>query len=225
LNAARFVLSFELTADADKVTESIDLSMLAQLERVVAQATDAFESYDHTRALELSETFFWSFTDDYLELVKERAYGQGGASPAARDSAVLALRQALSVITRLLAPFVPFAAEEVWSWWQRGSVHLAPWPTDSECTVAGGLMASEGEPHALTAAAGALMLIRKSKSDRKLSMKADISSAQLVAATDELSLLEACADDLRAAGRVANLVFAAGDALELRSVEFAEVSE
>ena len=86
-------------------------------------------------------------------------------------------------------------------------------------------MASEGEPHALTAAAGALMLIRKSKSDRKLSMKADISSAQLVAATDELSLLEACADDLRAAGRVANLVFAAGDALELRSVEFAEVSE
>ena len=225
LNAARFVLSFELTADADKVTESIDLSMLAQLERVVAQATDAFESYDHTRALELSETFFWSFTDDYLELVKERAYGQGGASPAARDSAVLALRQALSVITRLLAPFVPFAAEEVWSWWQRGSVHLAPWPTASECTVAGGLMASEGEPHALTAAAGALMLIRKSKSDRKLSMKADISSAQLVAAADELSLLEACADDLRAAGRVANLVFAAGDALELRSVEFAEVSE
>jgi valyl-tRNA synthetase len=225
LNAARFVLSFELTADASKVTESIDLSMLAQLERVVTQATEAFEGYDHTRALEVSESFFWSFTDDYLELVKERAYGQGGASPAARDSAVLALRQALSVITRLLAPFLPFAAEETWSWWQQGSVHLASWPEPSECAPSGGLMLSAGNPGDLNSASEALMLLRKSKSDRKLSMKAEITSATVSGPSEVISQLETCADDLRAAGRVATLNFSVGDQLELSAVEFAETNE
>jgi len=74
LNAARFALSFEMPAGVTEVTEPIDKAMLASLRGVVASATKAFEAYDHTKALETTETFFWTFTDDYLELVKERAY-------------------------------------------------------------------------------------------------------------------------------------------------------
>ena len=73
--------------------------------------------------LQRTETFFWRFCDDYLELVKGRRYGEQGAEGAA--SANAALTAALSVLLRLFAPFLPFVTEEVWSWWRDGSIHTS----------------------------------------------------------------------------------------------------
>ena len=209
LNAAKFALSFEVPAGHTEVTEAIDQAMLLSLADVVRDATRAFENYDHTKSLELTEKFFWNFTDDYLELVKERAYGQADASAEAQASAAIALRQALHTMLRLLAPFLPFATEEIWSWWQSeaGSIHRASWPTVEEVTT--GLDASN---HGLLELAStALVGIRKAKSDAKASMKADVLSATMQAPAAVLTSIRVFERDLKGVGRISDLAYAEAD--------------
>ena len=215
LNAAKFVLSFEASSDAKEVTEPIDRAMLSALSEVVAQAGKAFESYDHTKALELTETFFWNFTDDYLELVKERAYGQD-TTPEAQASAVLALRIALHAQLRLLAPFIPFATEEAWSWWQDGSIHRSTWPQSAELdNFTQGQSASM-----LNTASEALMGVRKAKSDQQLSMKAEITSLTINAPEEKLQELKKLEADLCSVGKIEKISFIAGDVLAISNVSF-----
>ena len=224
MNAAKFVLSFEAPADAAAiVSEPVDQGMLLNLAAVVAEATTAFENYDHTKALELAESFFWSFTDDYLELVKERAYGQGEFTVAEQTSAVLALRKALIVLSRLFAPFLPYATEEVWSWWQSaaGSVHLAAWPTAQE--LADGL--NQANEPLLTLAADALHQLRKAKSDAKASMKADVQSATIEVPAEAEKSVNLLLADLRAAGRIQEFKVAVGPELAMKDIVLAPTVE
>jgi valyl-tRNA synthetase len=208
LNAAKFVLSFEAPNGATEVTEPVDQAMLRALSEVVKSATDAFENYDHTKALELTESFFWGFTDNYLELVKDRAYGQGGVTEAAQASAVVALRRALHVMLRLFAPFLPYATDEVWSWWQNTpTIHREAWPTTAELSDI-----PATHDGLLDLAATALFGVRKAKSDAKVSMKAEVASATLrTPKVDATKLIEG---DIKAVGRIAELTITAGDEVE-----------
>jgi valyl-tRNA synthetase len=189
--------------------------MLASLAEVVSGATKAFEAYDHTKALELTESFFWNFTDDYLELVKERAYGQN-TDPGAQASAVSALRIALLNMTKLLAPFIPFATEEAWSWWQEGSVHRSNWPQPADLSS----FANNQDPALLSLASQSLMGIRKAKSDEKLSMKAEIESLTIEASEQELELLKQIESDLKSVGKIESVDYKSGDTLSISQVAF-----
>ena len=199
LNAAKFTLSFD-ASNAGSVSEPIDRSMLAGLAQVVNDATRAFENYDHARALELTESYFWTFCDDYLELVKERAHAGSGQAQA---SAVTALRAALSIFVRLLAPFLPYATEEVWSWFNDQSVHLASWPTASEATDLAGPDADSG---LLALVGSALVGIRGAKTTAKASQKTPVALAVVQAPAGDEVRLQLAADDLAAVGRIAELV-------------------
>ncbi|MFC7246458.1 valine--tRNA ligase [Catellatospora aurea] len=168
LNATRFVLGLGEPDPAATVSEPLDRALLAALQPVIAEATAALDGYDAGRALDAAERFFWLFCDDYLELVKLRAYGQHG--PAAADSARLTLRAALSALLRLLAPVLPFVTEEAWSWWQPGSIHTAAWPAASD------LDGLAGDPAPLAAATAAIEAVRRAKSEAKVSMRTPLRS-------------------------------------------------
>jgi valyl-tRNA synthetase len=207
LNASKFVLGLG-GAGADSaaaVTEPLDLAVLAALAEVAEEATSALDGYDYTRALDRVESFFWRFCDDYVELVKGRAYGEG--PPAASARAALGI--ALSNLQRLFAPFVPFATEEVWSWWQEGSIHRQPWPDGTELRAAGGA----GQPALLAVAADALGEIRKAKTEAKRSLRTDVVRATITDTPERLAALRAAESDLREAGRLAELVLLEGEGL------------
>ena len=192
-------------AGAAAPAEPLDLAMLARLAEVIDQCTAAFERFDHAQALALAERFFWFFCDDYLELVKARAYGEHG--PDAAASARRALRLGLSAVLRLFAPFLPFVTEEVWSWWQDGSIHRASWPEGAGLRALG-WPASEV---ALNAASAAIAAIRKAKSQARLPMRAPVAKLVVSAPATELEALAAVLRDLQTAGRVGEI--------ELRSAE------
>ncbi|GLJ79184.1 valine--tRNA ligase [Microbacterium imperiale] len=209
LNAAKFVLSFPVPEGA-RVTHALDAAMLATLDRVIADATRAYEAYDHARALEVTEAFFWTFCDDYLELVKERAYNQADSGQA---SAALALRLALSSLLRLLAPVLAFAAEEAWSWFEEGSVHVAEWPQPRGI---------DGDPAILTAASAALIGIRRAKTEAKASQKTPVTILTLRADAATVGRLRQAEGDLKAVGRIAELELLDGEGdLVVERVELA----
>ena len=208
LNATKFALGNEAPTDA-KVTDPLDLAMLAALDGVIAQATTALENYDHARALEVTESFFWTFCDDYLELVKDRAYN-GGPEGA---SAAVALRTALSTLLRMLAPVVSFAAEEAWSWFESGSVHAASWPVSGDLG---------GDPAVLDAASQALIGVRRAKTEAKASQRTPVASATITAPAADIARLALIESDLKAVGRIAELDVVEGDELHVTAIQLDE---
>ena len=193
LNASKFVL-MQGTAPAQSVSAPIDRALLAALADVVDQATKAFEEFNYTRALEVTETFFWAFCDDHVELVKDRAYGLQG--DAAAESAKAALGIALETLLQLFAPFLPFVTEEVWSWFKSGSIHTSAWPASTS------LRAHNGVSESVPAVAEALSHIRKVKSEAKVSMKAGLQNVVISATASQIEFMKTAQADLVSAGRI-----------------------
>ncbi|KAA9394031.1 valine--tRNA ligase [Kocuria coralli] len=212
LNASKFVLGQGVTeasvigpgADASVLTNGLDRALLARLRDVVTQSSEAFARYEYARALQLTESFFWTFTDDYVELVKDRAYGARGEAEQASVHAALATT--LDTLLRLFAPVIPFATEEVWSWWRSGSVHRAQWPTADSFAPA----VADADPEVLAAVGQALSGLRKSKSEAKVKQRTEVLSATVTGSAAQVDQVQVGLEDLKAAGNARELALSEG---------------
>ena len=210
LNASKFVLgvSGDAEEDSSEVTSALDRSLLVGLAALVDEVTVAFEAFDYARALERTERFFWSFCDDYLELVKSRAYDD--ANDETVRSAAVTLRLALSTLLRLLAPVLPYVSEEAWSWWRDGSIHRAEWPTTADLRLAG------ADALVYEVAAEVLAEVRKVKSTKRVSLATPVDLVHVIDTPERLAALEAARRDVCDAGRIARLEMEAGTAAVVR---------
>jgi valyl-tRNA synthetase len=198
LNAAKFVHGMGEATTTSELADPLDRALVAVLKSTVAEATTALEAYEYTTALNAAERFFWTFCDDYVELVKDRAY-------AGSDSARLALRLSLDTVVKLLAPFLPYATEEVWSWTHESSVHSAAWPTPAD------LGAAEGDASLLEAASTAISAVRRAKTEAKLSMRTDLAAVTIIGPTELAKAVQEFEEDLKAAGHIGEISYAAGE--------------
>ena len=212
LNASRFALA--AAEPQGRITAPVDRAMIRNLSALVAEVTEAFDGYDYARVLQRTETFFWRFCDDYLELVKGRRYGDQGADGA--GSANHALAAALSVMLRLFAPFLPFVTEEVWSWWREGSIHRAPWPTPAEldALVGGGPPATLDE-RMYQWSTEVLFEVRKQRSEAKQPLKVPIAKVTVKADETTVALMPIVEADLKSALRVQAFESSVGDPTEI----------
>jgi valyl-tRNA synthetase len=229
LNASKFALA-DLPPEGETLTSPLDRAMIARLSAVVADATESFEDYDYARALERVEVFFWWYCDYYLELVKGRRYDTGESEAGRQGAASVsrALRRSLSVFQRLLAPFVPFVAEEVWSWWQPGSVHRASWPDAAELLAALGSVEADAaavEDEALAVAADVLKEVRKAKSEARRPMRAPVTRVVVHDSATRLIALALGAEDLRLAGSIETVATAEAEEFSVEVELAQEASE
>ena len=215
LNASRFVLGFSdptsdsLEIDKSLISNPLDLSMLASLAGLIDETTDAFNNFDYARALEKTESWFWDFTDNHLELVKVRAYGEEDTNAA---SAQHALRLALQTLLKLFAPFLPFVTEEVWSWWREESIHQQDWPSSENLFSTSD---SFGNQEIAVVAAQAIAEIRKKKTEAKCSLATPVKNCTVVDTVERLDLLRLALDDVCAAAKAENISLVTGEKFEV----------
>lgn len=200
-NASRFVLMqlSDPVPGIEAITHPLDRAMVAALREVVREATTAFDEMDYAQALQVTEEKFWHFCDHYVELVKGRSYSED--DKAARNSAHATLYWCLKTFVRLLAPFMPYITEEIWSWRFAGSgldtsVHTTEWPRVSE--VAG----IEGDPKAFEAATEVLAVIRGTKTSAQKGQRWGVKSLSVQGLREDLEVLTSVLDDVVRAGSV-----------------------
>ena len=223
-NAGKFVLAN--SADVAPITEELDKAFAQKLAQLVKEATSAMEEFDFASALSATERFFWqNFTDNYLELAKNRARGGENISAAAQASAVAGLRLGLNVLLRLFAPMMPYITEEIWSWafaQETGhvSIHKAPWPGDADFQGIDAPRSAES----FDVAVACITELRKYKTEHELSISREIERLTLVAHPDTLEIVKATLGDVMAAIRAKSYAIDADASLDANAFAVRDVA-
>jgi len=190
------------------ITNPLDRWILTRLHRAVAKASEQFERFEYCDARLSVEDFFWNdFCDNYLELIKARAY-------EADPSALRTLYHCLDAVLRLFAPFVPHVTEEIYHhlFPRHGSIHARErWPRSADYPVDDAAEATG------IAVVEALNFMRKAKSEAGVSIKFPVEHVALEAGL--LARITPSLADLMAAGNVTGKIEAGEPAVKLAPKE------
>ncbi len=211
-NASKFVISqvdnyVETSGipDIDQITADLDRALIAKLTGVIKDATKHFEAFEYANALQVTEDAFWLFCDNYVELVKARAYDE--QDTIGRASAVATLNWALKTFLRLFAPAMPYITEEIWSWRFskagsiRGeSVHTTNWPVVDEVSE----VSTENTENLLTLSAEILSSIHHAKSLAQKSLRWPVDKLIIKGQPSSCQAARLVSGDISRAGRLRN---------------------
>ena len=195
-NASKFAMTIvansgisDYSVSADSITNETDKSWLYKLSSSLEGATKYFSTFDYAGALEVIEKRFWDFCDNYLEIIKKRAYSEDNRS------AVLSLVKSIDVFVRAFAPFCPFVTEEIYQAlpWNNGrpvSVHLTTWPTAQEFA---GIISNDVLYESISQLTSE---VRKAKTEANLTQKTPVKKLVIAAPAKVISLLSTHGIDL-----------------------------
>lgn len=211
-NASRFVTMNLECYGKEEPSEisAIDKWMLSKLSKTIRLCTEAFEKYEYSHAKSETEMLFWNFTDNYLEIVKDRIYNPQKYSPESVMSSKYTLYSTLLAINKLFAPIIPHVTEEIYQNYFREiekdiSIHVSPWP------VEGRLFREIEESGDL--AIETISALRKFKTENGMALNEPLPE---VAISD--SRIEPFLEDIKAAMKIENiLVFPHGEGFETQT--------
>lgn len=188
-----------------KLNTLVDQAWILYLYHIHKRASEFLQNFEHAPALEEIEKTFWLFCDHYLELVKARAYRLKDQPEG--ESAIHALDLSLYFFIKMLAPFLPYTTEHLWS--QRyktesNSIHQSHWffVNTQEINKLWSEKNSYNFNELCNFIFNLLEQIRAKKSEQQKSVSAAIQRLSIEILQSKLPLWEAGSEDIARAANV-----------------------
>ncbi len=179
LNAAKLVekscADFDSKPVERKHLRLADKWILSRLQKVRAEATADFESFQFHHATKLLQDFFWhEYCDFYLEYVKHRLYQPETYGADSKRAAQHTMKKVLLTCCQVLAPVTAHLSEEIWQvFFPEKSIHLSAWPSEEKDEIDEEAEQKAAFLNEIAAKA------RQHKAERKLPLNSEIASAKI----------------------------------------------
>lgn len=206
-NAARFT-ELQLKSlksdpnDKSLIFKPMDLWLLNKLEKTIEKATNELNKFEYCNARVAIEDFFWNiYCDNYIEIVKTRAYDENNLDGKGQTSALVTMYHCMKTLLKLFAPYLPHVTEEIYSCLysdktlvtQRGS-----WPEINE------FQQNKETENLGDAFLDILDTVRKIKANNQLSVSSPIINLHIANIKSDLDI-SSILDDLRNVTKAQNI--------------------
>ena len=199
---------------------SVDQAWIHHLLNQYQLVTKHLEEFRYSQALDLIEKSFWLFCDNYLELVKTRAYQLKDKEEG--QSAIYALDMSLYLFIKMLAPYMPYTTESLWIQKyssESSSVHISSWDLDQTSinhfhqTVKTSFL-PEKDPFSFLSSLLSFVFdiveqVRAGKSSQQKSLSASLKELNIQGTAHQKKIFDLCKSDVAATCKVhpENMVF------------------
>ena len=181
--------------DESNIKNPLDISVVIIFNSYLQRISESLNNNQFAEALNILEDFFWNyFTDNYIELVKNR---RQSASSVDSLSASTTLILILQNILKLFAPFVPMITDEIWSIMKpdEESIHLSKWPEVIDIEI-NNISTNEFE-----VAKESIASVRKEKTSKGIGLGKEVDEITITINNEKGNYLKLVLNDVKDASR------------------------